>query len=899
MSDSANRIWVQCKATLLLDTYFDVESSSIGRDAAINRLSEEMNTAAKRLQISTESEKISTARLQLSLRFAAYFATKGKRGFPTKDDALKEMAALYQGSRPKYLFWSRYAHAVSQRDTVPGELYTTLLNIFAGPDRAATVQNLLLYLDKYCIDRGFATDSLSRTKSRETVHGILWVLEHDKDFRWTHRREIQQLNDLISESAMLFRSLPVEEKAQDNKVESTTSPVTSDDEDEKKDPPQRGQTIRDAVVAVLRKEKQALTAKEILKSIEADRLYEFRSNNAYDLVVLEICRSCKDVSIPGHLPENLFEKVSHPTASVPRYRLIERRKGNEGKSEAKEAPAPELTAILSDEDMVPLCSALNRDGIHTVEQLKSIDIWDYMNRHGLYTIALRQDVHRRVANRLKEREPGETGKACKLLVGEDSYSGATVADAFVCFCEDLARRYPLRFRSLLGARCPTDGRVVLFRTQPDGNAVKMMNPVAYMRSELRGEEAVAYARWFRERCGEIPLAISAEEEEPPKPETYVEQEPPSPSLASKQEIAQAESLVQEADIDGMSLDDLTQKLNLTVAAAKRTVAASRHIVSLGEKLFHDEAFVDWDEGADELERILEKLLDRNDGYVSAAQLYDYVHTSMQMFLNDNDLDDPRLVYDLAQHLFEKNGYHGKHYTFRAKAHISRVDTGISTILDIMKHYAEAQGGFFREEDLVRYLQSAGVKTGNLRGQMQVYHQPIFFFYDSGEFAYSGSMQIDEQWFATIASALEKLFEDMGDHVVLRDIQPWWYSLLPALPRGRAWTVLLLQSVLSHYSGRLNGAHTIGALSTQTGDVIHAMLVSGSSEVQTFPDAVVAYLVDEEIQQERFEAEELRQLLVERGMVAGGELTGNMPRALANDGRFAWDADEQHVTVKLH
>ena len=48
-----------------------------------------------------------------------------------------------------------------------------------------------------------------------------------------------------------------------------------------------------------------------------------------------------------------------------------------------------------------------------------------------------------------------------------------------------------------------------------------------------------------------------------------------------------------------------------------------------------------------MEKIIDKLLDKNSGYVSAAQLYEYVHADMQMFLNDNDMDDVRSVYDLS------------------------------------------------------------------------------------------------------------------------------------------------------------------------------------------------------------------------------------------------------------
>ena len=262
------------------------------------------------------------------------------------------------------------------------------------------------------------------------------------------------------------------------------------------------------------------------------------------------------------------------------------------------------------------------------------------------------------------------------------------------------------------------------------------------------------------------------------------------------------------------------------------------------------------------------------------------------------MDDVRSVYDIAQHLFEKVGYHGKHLMFQSKNHISRGEAAVTTILDIMKNFARDQGGFFTEEDLEAYLKSVGVKTGNLRGQMQVYDKPIFLFYAEHTYITGESIGFTEVWFESVQKALDNLFADMGDHVILRDIQPWWYAQLPTLPGGREWTALLLQSVLRHYSKNLKGTRTIYGLDNQAGDTLHAMIVSGTSEINTFADAVIALIVDERIEQRRFEAEELRQLLVQYGMVAGNELIWKMPKVLAKDERFAWDADEKHVTIKV-
>lgn len=373
---------------------------------------------------------------------------------------------------------------------------------------------------------------------------------------------------------------------------------------------------------------------------------------------------------------------------------------------------------------------------------------------------------------------------------------------------------------------------------------------------------------------------------------------PKPSTAKDMALSgKVESAVMTADLDGITVEDLAVKMEMPVSTAKKCAQESMNIVSVCDRLIHKEAFMDWDDGADKLEAVLDKLMARNNGYVSDSQLYDFARIEMQMFLNDNDMDDKRKVFDLAEHLFSKEGYHGKHYTFWMKTHISPVQDTITSKLDVMRKYARDEGGFFREYDLENYLNSLGIKTSNLRQQMKVNDEPIFLFYESGVFITAESMGINDAWLDRTAQAFAKLFADVGDHIVLRDIQPWWYNLLIDLPGNRPWTPLLLQSVLMHYGNRV-GARTISALAGQHCDTLNSMLVSLQSEIQTFADAVIAILIEEHIEQRQFEAEELRHLLVSHGLIAGNELIWNMPKALPNDGRYAWDAEGQNVTINI-
>lgn len=361
---------------------------------------------------------------------------------------------------------------------------------------------------------------------------------------------------------------------------------------------------------------------------------------------------------------------------------------------------------------------------------------------------------------------------------------------------------------------------------------------------------------------------------------------------------QIEQTVLEADLAGITKDALAAKVRMSLAAIKKEVNANNNIVEICEKLIHKDAFVDWDQAADQLEKILDKLMLKNNGYVSKASLYEFARADMQMFMNDNNMDDQSKIYDMAVHLFSKEHYHGITYAFSNWQHISKLEANLSTNLSVMIKFAREQGGFFKLEDLISYLESVKIGTGNLHVQMKMYDKPIFLFYAEHEYALAETMGINNGWLLLVKRAFDKLFMDMGDHVVLRNIQPVWYYQLPSLPNGRPWTALLLQSVLRHYSKDLDGVHTIYALSNQSGDVLHAMVVTADSEVQTFPDAIISVLVDEHIEKRQFDAEELRKLLLQRGLIEDNELMWTMPKATANDSRFIWSSNGQTVTINI-
>ena len=522
-----------------------------------------------------------------------------------------------------------------------------------------------------------------------------------------------------------------------------------------------------------------------------------------------------------------------------------------------------------------------------------------------------------------------------MHVGDKVYRGESPTVVFAHFCEEMAITYPLKMRSLVGMRIRGKADIPLLRSNNgDGNGVKVANVNAYVDGSLLTDQAEEYTRWV---CGMCAVKVSnisvSVEQDTPAAEPIVpapsSNEPTSPVVndcqktaaehilpvaISTQEVpteaqpqqskkkehpllSKMEQLVLRADMDGMSYDDLKDMLQITMVLTRQLVAQSTKIVDIKGTLIHEDAFIDWEDGADALEAIVEKLMQKNNGYISSTQLFEYARIEMNMFLNDNDMREERAVYDMAQHLFEKVHYHGKTYAFRGKMHISSADAGIGSNLDVYKKYATDQGGVFSFNGLVEYLESIGVGSGNLRVQMRMQTEPIFFFYDHDQVAYVEALHIDDAWKKSIAKSLQVLFDDAGDHLILRNIPSIWFDRLPHISGNRPWTPLLLQSVLRFFSKEL-GARTIQALDGQSLETVHTMLVANDSPIQNFGDVIISYILEQNVERRKFEAEELRMLLVDSGILRGNELIWNMPKALKRDSRFAWDASGNQVTVKI-
>lgn len=651
----------------------------------------------------------------------------------------------------------------------------------------------------------------------------------------------------------------------------------------------------------------------------------------------------------------------------------------------------ELYEMLKDDQLEALRSLLVSKGVLKMRDFEDLNLWVFMNQNGLYSINKRYAIYNLLRKQIENKK--QASQDYILKTQQASYVGASPAEVFLHYCENLSRKAPLKFRSLIGKKDNESGNPIIKRESTVSEDLLLRNPTGYIDSTIDVDTALRYARYACIVCRDLldpPISIEENRIEPSieEKQTMVQEcssgtvdngktevesvnyavegstnlesvglsekdsqnkvveissgiseeaettkytlhekditknwtedkkeetkESVEPIIPQEQKVqyypevrrtskvqTKIEEYVLDADIDGVTLGKLYRRFpSISMVVLRQICENSENIVDLQDKLVHVDAFIDLDEAADDLHQILEKLLNKNDGYVSASQLYDYVHADMQMFLNDNDVDDELSVYCIARHLFSRVKWKGVQYVFTANNHISRSGRdALYTNMDVIRKFARDRGGFFEYDDLINYLEQVGIKTGNMRGQMQIGSKPEFMYYSSKEIITKESMNINGDWLKRAEKAFECLFDDVGDHIVLRDINPIWYEQLPELPSNRSWTPLLLQYVVHFYGDKL-GARTIGPETAHKYDILHAMLVSNKSELQSFADTIVAYIVDNNIEQRKYETEQLRRVLLYGKMITGGELMQNLPKAIGTDPRFAWDVAGKNVTIKV-
>lgn len=597
-----------------------------------------------------------------------------------------------------------------------------------------------------------------------------------------------------------------------------------------------------------------------------------------------------------------------------------------------------LETLLQEDKYRPLLDAFKIDGITTLEQIRNISILQYMNRKNIYPLKERLEI----LNSIKKRFPNEPSSKevqfilapkdafvqknaglvvmdlaseeilsevapVRSVVSNRSFPVESWSDVLLCVCSAAIQKSPERIGKLadtpiVRGECPlisrnknafrfskefADGFFV--NADPDVRNVVRSAQSICLHTGIPIQEVQIYVRpkfslGMRTCSSNSEVSLSRNRDDILNDTT-----------ASYHLSEHILDFIKGYGVQGASLQEICSNLQCTRAVASELIASEILIVEIGrEKYVHRSAIVDADKIADGLHRILERLFERFDGYVSARLLYNAVRVELMIPLNDNGFDDIVSVYLLAKHFFSKEQYRGHSFVFSNGTHIWYKEPSYpKTMKGLAIHFARMAKNIVSGEECDEFLKRLGFNVPNFKQTvMGIGREGTFLQYDRNHYLLDEFLQINEQWIKHISGCLSRIF-DGNKFIILRDIRKEWYSSLPELPFRLEWTALLLQEVLRFHQDI--GYRSIPALSGQRTDTLHAALVPLQSEIATFADVVSALLQERREPRKRVSAEDLRQFLKQNGVLEGNELVGSMHKAL-DDFRFAWSNDRRTVLL---
>lgn len=356
--------------------------------------------------------------------------------------------------------------------------------------------------------------------------------------------------------------------------------------------------------------------------------------------------------------------------------------------------------------------------------------------------------------------------------------------------------------------------------------------------------------------------------------------------------------LKNAGLQGLTIQELIDAVSpgAAVSPLKRVLDEDLSVIAMpGNHYVHEDSFVDMDEAADSIGRILGTHFAQFGGYSNSQLLFGAASQELSMFLNDNDCENTDAVYAIARFLFEKKAIAGKPYKFYSP-HIFETEPDYPRNLrGLMIHLARNYGGVLYETDAKNYLQKTMLTYGGIGQLLQIGNSNTFLMYDDDRYLLSEVIGIDDSWCFRMHDRMDDLFRKANvAYIIPRDISSSWLGTLPALPQGLAWTQLLLQEILDKYPAI--GFKSISADLNQSYHTLAAAFVPTDSPLQSFPDVVTLFMQERHELPMRMPCEELRVELRDAGMLEAGEMIYALPRAL-DDYRFAWTDENKTVLIR--
>ena len=355
----------------------------------------------------------------------------------------------------------------------------------------------------------------------------------------------------------------------------------------------------------------------------------------------------------------------------------------------------------------------------------------------------------------------------------------------------------------------------------------------------------------------------------------------------------------QADLDGVTLDDIVFHMNAKGRGTKPIYdfleSATWAICMPNKRYVHRDAVIDLDDAAETMLKILRRQFSMFSGYTNIDTLFDAISNELFMFMNDNDFTSPEEIFCVAKHLFSVEKYAGNEFAFFWYQHIFECTPSFNVSnASVLRQYIYSCHGPVTKDACVTYLNRLKIPSGNISGLLDLGSATDVLQYSETEYVAASLLDLSEDRISTIIKALSLVANDETPFVIPRELNEIWFRQLPDLAYGMEWTLLLLQEVIDKF---IPSFRTILALDGQTLDTVKAAIVPDNSTIDSFPDVVHAYLATRTNYDFPFRiaTRELRNHLLDAGMINATELIYAMPKAL-KDRRFVWSDNGESVLI---
>ena len=562
-----------------------------------------------------------------------------------------------------------------------------------------------------------------------------------------------------------------------------------------------------------------------------------------------------------------------------------------------------LFFLSSDKQFSLLRQSLINDGIVLNRDFNNLNLWQYLNNKQLYSIQERIDLIAKINKKIKINEALSSDKKEKQIsirFNENIYQGIVPTKVLLELLEDLALKYPLSIRNLRDIKCPAIGGSLLSKFNNLNPECFSTILQAYINKNITIDMLYPCIEWVLKKCPNGKLNTFEVIYNGKSLNTKLEKRDMQNELnkVEKEQLNNIKEYILSKELYGATYSDLKEILlgKYSIAKIKELIDLIPEIMEINGKLIHEDSFVDLDKGAKAVKDIISKLCIKNYGITTASQLFKYVQASEPMFLSDNDIEDEQSVYDFARHLFSNKKKGNNTFSF-SNYIISYFGKNISSSTSICQEYAKQKGSIVTFEEMESYLNNLGFNGRNFRTLVKIGKEPIFLIYNYNEYLLKDLISIDDSFFSKVKFAVEQLFLESVNYIIIRNIPNEWYRLMPTLPAFLNWTPLLFQQVLQFYSKEI-GFRTIAASEMQHSKMIDSVIVKNDSLLRSFPDVIAFYFYEEGIYHNNLSSTELRKILIESNFIGSDQLTTNLKDAFKDDSRFWWDPEGKNVVFRI-